>query len=113
MQNVSYQVRGRDGEVKGVLSFSYKFGQKTSSKRVRSSSAQRPRAVRGTSGHSSSGSGIGIGFLGGLLISDVANSAGCGGGGCGGGDDVCGGGGGVVVVVVVVAAGVVAGGGCS
>ncbi|MFS7959444.1 putative C2 domain-containing protein [Helianthus anomalus] len=43
MQNVSYQVRGRDGEVKGVLSFSYRFGEKTSSKRVRSSSAHRPR----------------------------------------------------------------------
>ncbi|KAM0037229.1 putative C2 domain-containing protein [Helianthus debilis subsp. tardiflorus] len=67
MQIVSYHMIGRDGEVKGVVSFSYKFGEKTfggysSGKGVRS--GYQPQAVHGAGGHSSS---------------DVANSAGCGG----------------------------------
>ncbi|KAF5793963.1 putative C2 domain-containing protein [Helianthus annuus] len=78
-QNVSYHMIGRDGEVKGVVSFSYKFGEKSSSsgKGVRSSSAYaQPCAA---DGHSSSSNGFGTSFIGGLLISDVANNAGCGG----------------------------------
>ncbi|KAJ0721206.1 putative C2 domain-containing protein [Helianthus annuus] len=78
-QNVSYHMIGRDGEVKGVVSFSYKFGEKSSpsGKGVRSSSAYaQPCAA---DGHSSSSNGFGTSFVGGLLISDVANNAGCGG----------------------------------
>ncbi|KAJ0763629.1 putative C2 domain-containing protein [Helianthus annuus] len=80
-QNVSYHMIGRDGEVKGVVSFSYKFGEKTSGspsvKGVRSSSAYDQPSAAG--GHSSSSNGFGTSFAGGLLISDVANNAGCGG----------------------------------
>ncbi|KAM0015048.1 putative C2 domain-containing protein [Helianthus debilis subsp. tardiflorus] len=81
MQNVCYEVRGRDGEVKGALSFSYKFGEKTSGyssgKGVRSSPAYDQPWAAG--GHSSSSNGFGTGSIGGLLISDVANNDGCGG----------------------------------
>ncbi|KAJ0495729.1 hypothetical protein HanOQP8_Chr03g0086731 [Helianthus annuus] len=78
MQIVSYQMIGRDGEVKGVVSFSYKFGEKTSGYSSGKGGYQ-PQAVHGAGGHSSSGNGCGTGFIGGLLISDVANSAGRGG----------------------------------
>ncbi|MFS7959440.1 putative C2 domain-containing protein [Helianthus anomalus] len=77
-QNVSYHMIGRGGEVKGVVSFSYKFGGKSSpsGKGVGSSSAYDQPWAAG--GHSSSSNGFGTGFVGGLLISDVANNAGCG-----------------------------------
>ncbi|MFS7959504.1 putative C2 domain-containing protein [Helianthus anomalus] len=68
VQNVSYEVRGRYGELEGVVSLSYKFGG--------SGSVYLPQAVRGAGGHASFGNGFGTGFVDGSWISNVAKSGG-------------------------------------
>ncbi|KAI3730664.1 hypothetical protein L1987_61836 [Smallanthus sonchifolius] len=74
MRAVSYPVKGRHGEMKGVVSFSYRVGKILVN-------APRNAAVRGSS--SSATAGLSTGVLVGLALGSVANSCGCGGGGGG------------------------------
>ncbi|KAK1416049.1 hypothetical protein QVD17_31837 [Tagetes erecta] len=76
MQTVSFPMSKRHHEPEGVVSFSYKFGDRYS---VLSSAKVATRGRRGRSGV-----GIGAGVVGGLVLASAASSA-CGGAcGCGG-----------------------------